>query len=93
MQAYYDPKKVTLTMNNDEALVLGEMLQRILENSEADLIKFLESSAEFAVLVRINNNLEKVLPQHFAENYDAQVAHARVAIIKESGRFEGIAES
>ncbi len=85
-------EEVTFTLTNVEALVLFEMLQRLIEGDEKALLPLLHSSAEFAVLCRMNNNLEKTLAEPFLENYEGLLQKARKAIIKQSGIFEGIEE-
>ncbi len=83
---------IAFTLSRQEALVLFEMLQRLVDDDETKLLPLLHSSAEFAVLCRINNRLEEVLPEPFLDTYDDLLKAARAAIVRESGRYEGIEE-
>lgn len=92
MQANRTSSHIALALSKEEALVLCELLQRIVEEDEKPLLPLLHSSAEFAVLCRLNNNLEKVIPELFYDHYDDLIKTARTLLIKESGHFEGISE-
>ncbi len=83
---------ITVRLSRHEALVLFEMLQRLVDDDETKLLPLLHSSAEFAVLCRINNHLEKTLPEPLLENYDDLLKAARASIIRQSGRYLGIEE-
>jgi hypothetical protein len=85
-------EEVTFTLTKEEALVLFEMLQRLVEDNEKALLPLLHSSAEFAVLCRMNSHLEKTLAEPLRDNYEALLLKARKAILRQSGVFEGIEE-
>lgn len=92
MQMVHAHNKVTLALEKEEALVLFEMLQRLVEEDEKSLLPLLHSSAEFAVLCRLNSHLEKSLSEPFCPDYDTILMQARGAIIKQSGYYQGIEE-
>lgn len=84
--------EIAFGLSREEALVLLELLQRLVEEEEARLIPLLHSSAEFAVLCRINNHLEKNLPEALRDDYDVLLRKARALIIRQNGHYPGIEE-
>ncbi len=92
MEATRDKDRIRIALHREEALVLGELLQRVVEDDNTMLLPLLHSSAEFAVLCRMNNHLEQCLPEMAADYYDDEVRRARQSIIKHTGKFEGIEE-
>ncbi len=84
--------EVVLPLSKEHALVLFELLQRLTEDREGELLPLLHSSAEFAVLCAINSTLEKTLSEPFLDNYEDVLKKARASIIKKTGLYEGIEE-
>jgi hypothetical protein len=83
---------VAFSLNKEEALVLFEMLQRLVDEDETKLLPLLHSSAEFAVLCRMNNHLEKNLPEALLDTYNDLLRAARALIVRQSGAYNGIEE-
>jgi hypothetical protein len=89
---FHTKEDVVLTLDREQALVLFDLLQRLTEDEEARLLPLLNSSAEFAVLCAMNNQLEKTLAEPFSEHYEELLKKARAQIIRLTGRYEGIEE-
>jgi hypothetical protein len=92
MRAFSHQEHVTFALTRQEALVLSEALQRLIDDGERTLLGLLHSSAEFAVLCRLNNHLQSCLPETLSESYEDALRTARRAIIKQAGHYEGIEE-
>lgn len=92
MQLFPKKEGIDFTLSRQEALVLFELLQRLVEENEQDLLPLLHSSAEFAVLCIMNNHLEKILAEAAGDDYEDVLKRARAVIIRQSGRYEGIEE-
>lgn len=65
---------VSLSLTNDEALVLFEFLSRF---SESDSKLTIEDQAEERVLWNLRCDLEKILVETFQENYSEFLNQAR----------------
>lgn len=92
MKSLFKNDVVNFSLSRSEALVLSETLTRLIDDDEKPLLSLLHSSAEFAVLCRLNNHLQSGLPELFNENYEKLLNAARKALIKESGHYSGIDE-
>jgi len=84
--------KISVLLDKEEALVLFEMLERLVEEREKELLPLLESSAEFAVLCRLASHLEQHLKEPLSDDYETLLTKARALIIKQSGRYPGLEE-
>ena len=90
MESSRQTTAISLVLDEEESLVLHDLLQRLVEENEQKLLPLLESSAEFAVLCRLNSHLEKQLPEALEDDYEAKLTRARKRIIGKTGRYEGI---
>jgi hypothetical protein len=75
---------VTLTLSNDEALVLFEFFARFDESDEF----VLRNNAEFVAFMQVAGQLEKTLVAPFQANYKEQLLAARTRVAE---GFEGVA--
>ena len=76
--------KVDLTLTNDEALVLFDLLSRIRETNEL----ILRHNAEFVVMSQISALLDEALVEPFDPNYASLLGQARDRL---AAGFEGLA--
>ena len=72
---------ITLTVGQDEALVLFELLA---DFSKQPALK-ISNAAERLALVRLHGALERTLVEPFMDNYRARVDEARSRLIAQSG--------
>jgi hypothetical protein len=74
--------KHTVSLSNDEALVISDLLSRFERTNVLSLVH----AAELLALSQIAAQLDKALLEPFDANYDQLVQQARERL---AGRFEG----
>ena len=81
-----DPAGVSLTLSQDEALVLSDFLHRILDGDTPDsLLSLVKSDAEIWALNAVSHYLERLIPELFTADYGALIDQARARVMAENG--------